>query len=104
MKGILGSILRHVIGAAGAILAWAATADMNSVVDIASDAQAIIGALMTIGAASAGILAKIKAKRKAQASAFISAESGIAQVVTSSKDPAYKAMVNNTPFFGRSGG
>jgi len=91
MKNIFGSVLRHAIGAAGAILAYLATVDMQSLADISTDVQAIIGATMTIGAAVGGIMAKVKSKRVLVASVEASAQKGYA-VTTDPNTGASKVL------------
>lgn len=73
MKDILGSLARHAIGGVGAILAYLATVDAQGIADLASDFQAIIGAVMTIGAAAAGIRAKLKARKALRLTAEVNA-------------------------------
>lgn len=73
MKKILWTVVRHAIGAVGAVLAWAATTDMQAITDIATDMQAIVGALMTISAAGGGIYNKIMQKRALKQTALYNA-------------------------------
>lgn len=74
IKSILGSITRHVIGAAGVVITWLATADAAAVTDLLTNIQAIVGAIMTIGAAASGIWAIVKQKRAIKATAVYNAQ------------------------------
>lgn len=73
IKSILGSITRHAVGAAGVVITWLATADAAAVTDLLTNIQAIVGAIMTIGAAASGIWAVVKQKRAIKATALFNA-------------------------------
>ena len=105
MKNILSSLSRHAIGAVGAILAWAATADVNAINDIFQNLQLIIGAVMTIGAAGGGIYSAIKAKQAKRQTAISSAALGVPVVKSSAgkTDTAETDKAQENAFFARSG-